>query len=125
MSKKKCPLCNSSIKEKSFTNQIDILKMSRSIKSLKSIEKLLIDMDSVRSIDEIDIYYLLNEIKNVDDEILYRMIDMFRNRGYLEQGYNMKYFVKMVTNHDEQSSLKDTYEKKTLDRLPPKLEDNE
>ena len=26
MSKKKCPLCNSSIKEKSFTNQIDILE---------------------------------------------------------------------------------------------------
>tara|TARA_R100000808_G_scaffold9913_1_gene26880 strand:- start:8810 stop:9187 length:378 start_codon:yes stop_codon:yes gene_type:complete len=125
MKKIKCPLCSSTFEEKSFANQIDILKMSRSIKSLKSIEKLLIDMDNVRSVREVDIYYLLNEIKNIDDDILYRMIDMFRNRGYLEQGYNIKYFVKMVTNHDEQSSLKDTYEKKTLDRLPPKLEEQE
>jgi hypothetical protein len=125
MGKIKCPLCESSFEEKSFSNQIDILKMSRSIDSLKAIEKLLIDMDNVRKIREIDIFYLLNEIKNVEDDILYRMIEMFRNRGYLEQGYNTKYIAKMIVNHNEQSSLKDTYEKKTLDRIPPKLEESE
>jgi len=82
-------------------------------------------MDNVRKIREIDIFYLLNEIKNVEDDILYRMIEMFRNRGYLEQGYNTKYIAKMIVNHNEQSSLKDTYEKKTLDRIPPKLEESE
>ena len=125
MGKIKCPLCESSFEEKSFANQIDILKMSRSMDSLKAIEKLLIDMDNVRKIREIDIFYLLNEIKNVEDDILYRMIEMFRNRGYLEQGYNTKYIAKMIVNHSEQSSLKDTYEKKTLDRIPPKLEESE
>jgi len=125
MSRMKCPCCGSLFNEKSFSNQIELLRMSRSKDSLERIEALLTDMNKVRKVEEIDIFYLLNEIKNVEDLIVYRMIDMFKSRGYLEQGYNVKYLVKMIVNHDEQSSLKDAYEKKTLDRLPPKLKDNE
>ena len=125
MSKMKCPCCGSLFNEKSFSNQIELLKMSRSKNSLKIIETLLADMNKIRKVNEVDIFYLLSEIKNVEDLIVYRMIDMFKSRGYLEQGYNIKYLVKMILNHDKQSSLKDTYEKKTLDRLPPKLKDDE
>ena len=121
----KCPCCGSLFNEKSFSNQIELLKMSRSKNSLKIIETLLADMNKIRKVNEVDIFYLLSEIKNVEDLIVYRMIDMFKSRGYLEQGYNIKYLVKMILNHDKQSSLKDTYEKKTLDRLPPKLKDDE
>ena len=121
----KCPCCGSLFNEKSFSNQIELLKMSRSKNSLKIIETLLADMNKIRKVNEVDIFYLLSEIKNVEDLIVYRMIDMFKSRGYLEQGYNIKYLVKMILNHDKQSSLKDTYEKKILDRLPPKLKDDE
>jgi hypothetical protein len=94
MSKMKCPCCGSLFNEKSFSNQIELLRMSRSKDSLERIEALLTDMNKIRNVEEIDIFYLLNEIKNVEDLIVYRMIDMFKSRGYLEQGYNVKYLVK-------------------------------
>jgi hypothetical protein len=90
MSKMKCPCCGSLFNEKSFSNQIELLRMSRSKDSLERIEALLTDMNKIRNVEEIDIFYLLNEIKNVEDLIVYRMIDMFKSRGYLEQGYNVK-----------------------------------
>jgi|APSaa5957512493_1039668.scaffolds.fasta_scaffold07178_4 hypothetical protein len=118
----KCPLCNSSIRKREYKNQINTLRASRSTNTLGVLDNIVGKLHLIKSLSQIDIYYFLYEIRDIQGIIIRKMSESFESRGFLEQGYGIKYLVGMIKGEHSRYNLKTEYEKKTLDRMPPKLE---
>ena len=118
--KEKCPYCNRLMNSVDYTAGINNLSLSRKKSTVSKIRSVLgkIHMQ-VAPIEQSQYYMFLNETKDIKDSILFDSLNTFLDKNHLEKGHGIHYLIKMIKNINDTINMKDAYEKKTLDRMPP------
>lgn len=119
----KCPLCDSNITAKKAGIRLKSLRLSRPSKVLNLIDNQIKKMSRYWKIDEVIEAGFLADIDGVDNNVIIESIKRFDGRGSLQKGYGLKYLAGMIKNESKRIAIREEYERKNLDRLPPKLKD--
>ena len=119
----KCPLCDSNITAKKAGIRLKSLRLSRPSKVLNLIDDQIKKMSRYWKIDEVLEASFLADIDGVNNNVIIESIKRFDSRGSLQKGYGLKYLAGMIKNESKRIAIREEYEKKNLDRLPPKLKD--
>ena len=120
----KCPLCDSNITAKKAGIRLKSLRLSRSPSTLRQIDTIMKELSTHWVVDDVQMAGFLADIEGVDDSIVIESIKKFRKKNGVEQGYNIKYLAGIVKNESKRFRLREDYERRTLDRIPPKLKEN-
>ena len=119
----KCPLCDSNITAKKAGIRLKSLRLSRPSKVLNLIDDQIKKMSRYWKIDEVIEASFLADIDGVNNNVIIESIKRFDSRGSLQKGYGLKYLAGMIKNESKRIAIREEYERKNLDRLPPKLKD--
>jgi|TARA_R100000482_G_scaffold93092_1_gene38641 hypothetical protein len=119
----KCPLCDSNITAKKAGIRLKSLRLSRPSKVLNLIDDQIKKMSRYWEIDEVLEASFLADIDGVNNNVIIESIKRFDSRGSLQKGYGLKYLAGMIKNESKRIAIREEYERKNLDRLPPKLKD--
>ena len=119
----KCPLCYSNITAKKAGIRLKSLRLSRPNKVLNLIDDQIKKMSRYWKIDEVLEASFLADIDGVSNNVIIESIKRFDSRGSLQKGYGLKYLAGMIKNESKRIAIREEYERKNLDRLPPKLKD--
>ena len=119
----KCPLCSGSISKKDVSLTLERLRLARSPRILEIIDSVMMSLSKHWAIHDVDVAGFLADIENIDDSIITESVYKFKKKGGIEQGFNIRYLAGIIKNESKRVSLRQEYEKRTLDRIPPKLED--
>jgi len=119
----KCPLCDSNITAKKAGIRLKSLRLSRPSKVLNLIDDQIKKMSRYWKIDEVLEASFLADIDGVNNNVIIKSIKRFDSRGSLQKGYGLKYLAGMIKNESKRIAIREEYERKNLDRLPPKLKD--
>ena len=119
----KCPLCDSNITAKKAGIRLKSLRLSRPSKVLNLIDDQIKKMSRYWEIDEVLEASFLADIDGINNNIIIKSIKRFDSRGSLQKGYGLKYLAGMIKNESKRIAIREEYERKNLDRLPPKLKD--
>ena len=74
------------------------------------------------SVDDLDRFSFLSDIEEVMDIVVRKMIRQYLQERLYERGYGLKYLIGMIKNENSAYGLKKEYERKSLDRIPPKID---
>ena len=121
----KCPLCNNNISKKDVRIRLESLRLSRSPKLLEQIDGILNDFSKHWDIDNVIKAGFLADIENIEEDIIRDSIRKFKGRAGIQRGYGIKYLSGIIKNESKRVALRREYEKKNLDRIPPKLKEND
>ena len=119
----KCPLCDSNITAKKAGIRLKSLRLSRPSKVLNLIDDQIKKMSRYWKIDEVLEASFLADIDGINNNVIIESIKRFDSRGSLQKGYGLKYLAGMIKNESKRIAIREEYERKNLDRLPPKLKD--
>ena len=119
----KSPLCDSNITAKKAGIRLKSLRLSRPSKVLNLIDDQIKKMSRYWKIDEVLEASFLADIDGVNNNVIIESIKRFDSRGSLQKGYGLKYLAGMIKNESKRIAIREEYERKNLDRLPPKLKD--
>ena len=120
----KCPLCDGTISKKNVKFRLNSLRLSRPPKVLESIDSIFEELSQHWAIDDIVKAGFLADIEQVQGDIVLESIRKFKNKGGVQQGFNIKYIAGIIKNEGKRAVLRKEWERKNLDRIPPKLKDN-
>lgn len=120
----KCPLCDGTISKKNVKFRLNSLRLSRPPKVLESIDSIFEELSQHWAIDDIVKAGFLADIEQVQGDIVLESIRKFKNKGGVQQGFNIKYLAGIIKNEGKRAVLRKEWERKNLDRIPPKLKDN-
>jgi len=119
----KCPLCSGKILKKDVSIRLKSLRLSRSPKILREIDSIVKDLSTHWTMDDVQVAGFLADIQNIEDAIVSESIAKFKKKNGVEQGFNIKYLASIIKNDNNRYGLRQEYERKNLDRIPPKLKD--
>jgi len=119
----KCPLCKGTINKKDVSLSLERLRLARSPRLLSVVDRIVNSLSSHWNIQDVDVCGLLTEIQGIDDNIIIESINKFEKRSGVDKGYGIKYLSAVVKNENKSYLLRQEYERKNLDRMPPKLKD--
>tara|TARA_R100000234_G_scaffold94449_1_gene62717 strand:- start:438 stop:836 length:399 start_codon:yes stop_codon:yes gene_type:complete len=119
----KCPLCSGKILKKDVSIRLKSLRLSRSPKILREIDSIVKDLSAHWTMDDVQVAGFLADIQNIEDAIVSESIAKFKKKNGVEQGFNIKYLASIIKNDNNRYGLRQEYERKNLDRIPPKLKD--
>ena len=119
----KCPLCDGKILKKDVSIRLKSLRLSRPSKVLHLIDDQIKKMSRYWKIDEVLEASFLADIDGVNNNVIIESIKRFDSRGSIQKGYGLKYLSGMIKNESKRIAIREEYERKNLDRLPPKLKD--
>tara|TARA_X000001388_G_scaffold73106_2_gene64441 strand:+ start:337 stop:717 length:381 start_codon:yes stop_codon:yes gene_type:complete len=119
----KCPLCDSNITAKKAGIRLKSLRLSRPSKVLHLIDAQIKKMSRYWKIDEVLEASFLADIDGVNNNVIIESIKRFDSRGSIQKGYGLKYLSGMIKNESKRIAIREEYERKNLDRIPPKLKD--
>lgn len=119
----KCPLCKGTINKKDVSLSLERLRLSRSPRVLVEIDSIVASLSTHWNLQDVDVCALLTEIENVNDNIVLESINKFKKKNGVDQGYGIKYLSAIIKNESKSYLLRQEYERKSLDRVPPKLKD--
>ena len=119
----KCPLCDGRIAKKDVSIRLKSLRLSRSPSTLREIDGIVSDLSKHWTMDDVNIAGFLADIRNIDDSIVLDSIRKFKKKNGVEQGFNIKYLAGIIKNENKRYRLRQDYERRSLDRIPPKLKD--
>ena len=119
----KCPLCDSNVTAKKAGIRLKSLRLSRPSKVLNLIDDQIRKMSKYWKVDEVLEASFLADIDGVNNNVIIESIKRFDSRGSLQKGYGLKYLAGMIKNESKRIAIREEYERKNLDRLPPKLKD--
>ena len=113
----KCPTCGKKTREKDYTNSIRQIREAMDKKTLDAIDSVFtllsgVDVESFKNV-------FFNEIKEIQQIIIRRGVDIFKNKRLHESGYGIKYLLGIIKGEDKTYEKRKEFEKKYLDRLPP------
>ena len=120
----KCPLCDGTISKKNVKFRLNSLRLSRPPKVLESIDSIFEELSQHWAIDDIVKAGFLADIEQVQGDIVLDSIRKFKNKGGVQQGFNIKYLAGIIKNEGKRAVLRKEWERKNLARIPPKLKDN-
>jgi|TARA_R110001583_G_scaffold86509_2_gene225928 hypothetical protein len=121
----KCPLCEGKILKKDVSIRLKSLRLSRSPSTLVEIDAIISELSKHWTIDDIHVAGFLADISNIDDMIVLDSIRKFKKKNGIEQGFNIKYLAGIIKNENKRYRLRQDYERRSLDRIPPKLKDED
>jgi|TARA_R100000329_G_scaffold147998_1_gene136257 hypothetical protein len=121
----KCPLCSGKIPKKDVSIRLKTLRLARSPRILKIIDSVVSSLSRHWIIHDIDVAGFLAEIEKINDNIIIESINRFKKKGGIEQGFNLKYLTGIIKNESKRYKLREEYERRSLDRIPPKLKDSD
>ena len=121
----KCPLCKGSIAKKDVSIRLKSLRLARSKRVLGLIDDVMSALSKHWTIHDVDVAGFLADIESIDDDIVIESIYKFKKKGGVEQGFNIKYLAGIIKNESKRYRLRQDYERRALDRIPPKLKDND
>ena len=75
------------------------------------------------NIDELLDASFLADIDGVNNNVIIESIKRFDSRGSIQKGDGLKYLSGMIKNESKRIAIREEYERKNLDRIPPKLKD--
>ena len=119
----KCPLCKGTINKKDVSLSFERLRLARSPRLLSVVDRIVSSFSAHWNIQDVDVCGLLTEIQGIDDNIIIESINKFEKRSGIDKGYGIKYLSAVVKNENKSYLLRQEYERKNLDRMPPKLKD--
>ena len=119
----KCPLCKNNMPKKEVSLRLKSLMLSVSPTLTKSINKVFNIIDSNWNLKDVEKCAFFARIEHIEESIVIKMINVFINKGYAEGGHSIAYLSGMIERENKQQKFKNEYERKKLDRLPPKLKD--
>ena len=73
---------------------------------------------------ELSTHWVIDDVQMAGFLAVIESIKKFRKKNGVEQGYNVKYLAGIVKNESKRFRLREDYERRTLDRIPPKLKEN-
>jgi len=73
-------------------------------------------------INDLDKYSFLSETEDIQDIVIRKMIRQYIHEKFYKRGYGLKYLIGMIKNENSAYGLKKEYERKSLDRIPPKID---
>jgi transcription initiation factor IIE alpha subunit len=119
--RERCPYCSKMMNERDYTSGIKNLSLSRSKKTMECIEDVFKIIGEARRepIRQAEYFMLLNEINDVIGIVVRKTIQQFKDKKHAESGHNIRYLLAMIKGENSAHSLRENYERKTLDRLPP------
>ena len=118
----RCPTCNSRIKIEDYTKRIEKKRLSRDKTTFSMIDEMMSSMSNYHKITDIDKFSFYSEIEEIQDIVVRKMIRKYCLEKYYEQGYKLRYLTGMIKNENSAYGLKKEYERKSLDRIPPKID---
>jgi len=86
------------------------------------IDDMLESVNSYHSVNDIDKFSFYSETEEIQDIVVRKMIRHYCDKKYYKQGYGLKYLTGMIKNENSAYGLKKEYERKSLDRIPPKVD---
>ena len=119
----KCPLCKGTINKKDVSLSLERLRLARSPRVLEVVDKIVSNLSTHWKIQDVDICGLLTEIQGIDDNIVIESINKFAKKSGIDKGYGIRYLSAVIKNENKSYLLRQEYERKNLDRIPPKLKD--
>lgn len=119
----KCPLCQGRINKKDVSLSLERLRLARSPRVLSSIDNIVSSLSTHWNLQDVDVCALLTEIESIEDNIVIESIRKFEKKQNVDQGFGIKYLSAVIKNENKSYMLRQDYERKSLDRVPPKLKD--
>jgi hypothetical protein len=119
----KCPLCNGNITAKNVSLRLKSLRLSRPPKVLELIDRTIDKMSKYWKIEDVIVASFLADIESIDNNIIIESINRFEKISGIDKGYGLKYLAGMIKNESKRVAIREEYERKNLDRIPPKLKD--
>ena len=119
---RKCPTCGHGIKKEDYTKRIEKKRLTRDKITLKLIDETTKSISENIPLDDLDIFSFFSETTEVQDIIIRKMCRQYLKEKLYERGYGLKYLIGMIKNENSVYGLKKQYERKSLDRIPPKVD---
>ena len=119
---RKCPTCGHRIKKEDYTKRIEKKRLARDKITLRLIDEATKSISENIPLDDLDIFSFFSETSEVQDIIVRKMCRQYLQEKLYDRGYGLKYLIGMVKNENSAYGLKKDYERKTLDRIPPKVD---
>mgnify|MGYP003134790540 FL=1 len=119
---RRCPTCGSRLKHEDYTKRIEKKRLSRDKLTLESIDDMFDGTSLYFEINDLDKYSFLSETEDIQDIVIRKMIRQYIHEKFYKRGYGLKYLIGMIKNENSAYGLKKEYERKSLDRIPPKID---
>ena len=117
---RRCPTCGGRLKKEDYTKRIEKKRLSRDKLTLSIIDDMFTSISPYFPMDDLDRFSFLSEVEEIQDIVIRKMTRQFLHERYYKKGYNIKYLIGMIKNENSAYGLKKEYERKSLDRIPPK-----
>ena len=117
---RRCPTCGSRLKKEDYTKRIENKRLSRDKLTLSIIDDMFTSISPYFPMDDLDRFSFLSEVEEIQDIVIRKMTRQFLHERYYKKGYGIKYLIGMIKNENSAYGLKKEYERKSLDRIPPK-----
>jgi|TARA_R110000796_G_scaffold44381_12_gene108272 hypothetical protein len=123
--KDRCPTCGSVYKGKNLDKQIKSMRLSHSVEYGKLLDHILWKINSVRTKALVDreIYGFLTSVNDCDDEMAVISMNNYIEKKYAISGKGLPYLASMIFNSSVNKKSRQDYEFKSLDRLPPRIDE--
>jgi len=126
--KEKCPYCHKVMDIRDYKPGINNLRLSRSEKTVNAIDEvvgLINEAMPTNTVSEAQYYMLLKETSDIIGIVLRKALMTFKEKNHASRGHGIHYLITMIKGENSTHVLKETYEKNTLDRLPPVKENDD
>jgi len=117
---RRCPTCGGRLKKEDYKKRIEKKRLSRDKLTLSIIDDMFTSISPYFPMDDLDRFSFLSEVEEIQDIVIRKMIRQFLHERYYKKGYGIKYLIGMIKNENSAYGLKKEYERKSLDRIPPK-----
>jgi hypothetical protein len=117
-----CPTCGSKLKKENYQKRIKKKRLSRDKITLSLIDDMFESVSLYFPMDDLDRFSFLSDVEEVTDIVVRKMIRQYNQERYYKRGYGIKYLTGMIKNENSAYGLKKEYERKSLDRIPPKVD---
>ena len=119
--KEKCPYCNKVMDIRDYKPGINNLELSRSEKTINTMKDVVASINEAMpgTVTEAQYYMLLKETSDIIGIVVRRTLQKFKEKNHAERGHGVHYLIGMIKGENSSHALREEYERKTLDRLPP------
>ena len=117
-----CPTCGSKLKKENYQKRIQKGRLLHDKITLSLIDDSFKAISLHFPIDDLDKFSFLKNIEDVMDIVIRKQVRQYLQEKFYERGLGIKYLIGMIKNENSVYGLKKEYERKSLDRIPPKID---
>jgi hypothetical protein len=119
---RECPTCGSKLKKENYHKRIEKMRLSRDKLTLSLIDDAFESISKYFPIDDLDRFSFLKNIEDATDVVVRNTIRQYTQERFYKRGLGIKYLIGMIKTGHSTYGLKKEYERKSLDRIPPKID---